>query len=696
MGRKGGGAGEHRSFGLVGHRAAGKTTLAEMLLKAGNVVRAPGSVERGTALLDYEAEERSRRVSCWPSFAWLPWEVDGRAIEVELVDTPGGPEHAHTRRLAMSGVDLTVLVVSAADGIERGTDALLHEARNEDRPLLVVLNKLDRPHEDPAVLRRELAERTGRRVVHLTMPFRDDDGTLAGVVDLLGDAVLRYDPEGAGAVSREPVPGTLAGAVRRAREAIYEAAALADDSLLEHYLEFFELPADLAWNGLCAAVSEGAVLPVVHTAAARGIGAHALLDAIVQLAPDPRAWVLPGDVEGDPEFVAQWIATRLDKNDDPVAIFRVWSGEVPRQAKWTNSRTGEQVRIRKLYRVRGPRRSVAHAPAAGCLVATWDPVPGVPGDAFSDGPVVPLRGPAAPPNMAWLHVTADAALDELGDALELLRRFDPSVVCREEELSPGYRMAGTTAAQLQRATELLRKRLGLQVATSPALVPYLEHPVDSVREVHGLHCRVSNGEVAEYGECWIDVRPLPVQVAWKFRGDVDEDMLPKRFVPGIEAGARRALKRGPTAGYPVQGVEVRCARGEYDVLESVPEHFEVAGEIAMTSALAEAGTELFEPWQELLVVAPSAEVGAVLADLAARRARVVGMEVEREETSIQASVPERELNELGLRLQTLTGGRAWFVARPSHYDRLPKSLVGEVVAASPFVERAVASGRRVG
>ena len=693
MGRREAVADVHRSFGLVGHRASGKTTLAEMLLSAAGVVRSPGSVERGTALLDYEPDERRRRVGVWSSLAWLPWQVGESMGVLHIVDTPGGVEHAHVRRMALSGADLEVLVLSVADGIEHGADEVLRRTRHDDRPLMVVLNKLDQPHEDPALLREELIRRTGRRLVHLTLPVRsEEDGSLEGVVDVLGNRVLRYDPEGSGAWSAEPIPTPLQGRVQRAKEAIFEAAALADDTLLEQYLEYFELPVADAWRGLRRALDEGAVLPSVHTCAAQCMGAETLLDAEAALAPDPAEWVLPGGVERAPSFVAQWIGTRLDDEGRQVSLLRVWSGQIPRQAWLHNSRTGSKVRSTKLYRVRGPRRAVAKTASAGCIVATWDPLPGVPGDAFTDGPSVPLQGPEAPPQMAWLAVQTPGKPEDLTAGLQMIRRIDPSVVWREEELGDGYRLAGTTASQLHRATEILSRRLHVPIEVGLPPVHYLERPAGEVRDVHGLYCRTSHaGEVSEYGECWLDLRPLPTDVPWRFFGEVDEDMLPRRFVSPIENGALRALKRGPTAGYPVQGVEVRCARGEYDALESEPEHFEQAGELAMAAALEEAGTELYEPWSEVLLYAPSEQVGAVLSDLSAHRGRVVGMEVDREETSIQASCPERELQELGARLQAMTAGRAWFVARRSHYDRLPSALVGDVVANSPF--RVIASDR---
>ncbi len=673
---------QHRAIGLVGHRSSGKTTLAEMLLHAGGVVRKRGSVEEGTALLDFTAEERRRHMSMWPAYAWLPWED----MEIELVDTPGGNRGAHVRALALMGVDARVMVVSAVDGLERGAEQLLREARNVDVPLFIAVNKMDRPHPDHRALVEAISASSSCRVVQPVLPYFDDDGVFSGVIDVLADRVLRYDPEGSGQYSAEPVPSRLVREVSAARESLIEAAAMADESLLEHYLEYFELPVEDAWRGLRAAVLKGEVLPVVYTSAQQGVGAGPLLDVIYRLAPSPSEWVLPASDGPQPDYVAQYIGTSLDEELQPVAMLRVLWGRIPAHAVWTNSRTGETVRVRKAYRLRGPRRALAREVDAGAIIATWDPLPGLPGDAFTNGPRVPLTGPSTRPQMAWLHVEPirPDQLEGLGDALKSVRRIDPSITWSEEEVGQGYRLAGTTQAQLQMAVGVIRGRFGIDVHTGLPPVAYRERIRSWVHDVHGLHSRMSGGEVAEYGECWIDAGPSGEDDPLVYRPDVDEDVLPRRFVPSIGVGAVRALEHGPTAGYPVRGVEVRCANGEYNALESEPEHFEHAGARALATALQIAGTEILEPWAEVLLYAPSAEVGVVLGDLSAHRGRVVGMEVDVDETSIQVHCPESELRTLGARLESLTGARAWFIARRSHYDVLPSNLEARVKSSSPF------------
>lgn len=669
-----------RTFCLVGHRSSGKTSVAEMLLHVGGAVRKPGSVDEGTALLDHLPLERTRHVGMVPSLAWVSW----RDRVLYFADVPGSDAVPHPRALVTEGVDLTIVVISAPDGVEHGAEAALWTSRHADRSLLVVINKIDRDHDLDEIVGR-VGELSGQRPVLLHLPWIER-GALVGLIDVLAGTAHRYLGGESTEFVEEPVPEALHEALAVARERAHEAATLGSDELLEHYLEHFELTDDRARAGLHAASEAGKVALIALTAATLGVGGADLLDAVAQVAPDPRDWVMPAGMSVRPRFVAQWIGSRFDDDGAVVAYLRVWSGPVPANALWRNGRTGETVRVRKLYRARGPRRASADPVDSGAVVATWDPLPGLPGDAFSDVEDMPLVAPKPGEPMTWLWVRCvrEGKHPQLVAAVEQLRKLDPSLRWSEEPHVGGVRLGGLTRAQLDLARLRLEDRFGLELIVDLPPVRYLERPAASVREVHGLHCKRKGSEVVEYGECWIDLEPTPPELGFQFVGEVHEDVLPTRFVPPIGEGARRALAHGPTAGYPVSGVLVRCERGEYDALESVEVHFEHAGERAMQAALLQARTELMEPWSEVRVFCGSEHVGPVLADLNAHRGRVLGLEVSELSSVVQAHLPNRELLTLAGRLEALTGGRAWFDLRASHYDRLPNELVGEAIARSPY------------
>ena len=401
-------------------------------------------------------------------------------------------------------------------------------------------------------------------------------------------------------------------------------------------------------------------------------------------APDPAAWPAPSADGGRPQFVAQWLATLFDDEGAPYSVHRVWYGVIPASPSWRNCRTGEVGKARKLYRVRGPRRALAQHPGPGALVAVWDELPGQPGDVFTDGPRVDFAWVRPRPPMAWLWLRTERPADEarLEAALSQLRRVDTSLSWSDEAPYGGVRLAGHSPAQLQLTVDRLRERFGVDVRAEAALVRYRERPVRAVSGVTGVHLKQSQGDVQEYGECTVDVAPAPPEHGFVWRDEVDEEDLPRRFHAPIAEGARRALAAGPLAGFPVIGVSARCVAAEYDALESTEGHFEAAGQRAVELALERAGTEVLEPWSDVRLDVPSERVGAVLADLAAHRTRVVGLEVDEPRTVIEAQAPDRELRTLASRLEAIDAGRCSFVATASHHERLPMELVGEVLASA--------------
>lgn len=676
--------GEARSFALVGHRGAGKTQLAEQLLAAGGVVRSPGRVDDGTSLLDHDPLARARRQTLSPAVAWIPW----RDRTLYLVDTPGTPSRAWVGEVARAGTDLDVVVISAVDGVERGAEEALADAVGAGRAAAVVVTKVDRltgltgPTGGVADRVAEVAAACARPVVPLQVPWFDG-GRLRGVVDLLSRCVVTDDDDVGGLDGH--VPAAVAAEVAAAREALMEAIATTDDALVDVYLELLELPTELAWEGLARATRRGQLVPLLWASGVRAVGAGALLDLVWEV---PQADLPTGTgAPGGAATIASWIGA-LPTDDGDAALMRVWAGELDPRRPLRHVDDGAELRIRKVYRVRGPRRALATDVGAGHLVVLWEPPPGRVGDVYAD--VVPagrdelaLPGAtSAPSPMAWRWVKAARAADEerLRVALGALERADPSLRHDEAPRRGGVVVAGLSEGQLDLVVDALGEAVpgGLRVGAAP--VRYLEQLARPVQGARGLH-RVEGGDdVIEMGDCTLDVAPVAVEKGFEFANTVDEDDLPRRFAAAVGEGARRGLRAGPLAGYPVIGVRATCVAGDYHALESTEAHFERAGELAMGEALRAAGTSLLEPWSDVRVWVPGDAVGAVLTLIAGARGRVAGLEVEDVDTEVHAWMPDREVLHLAARLEAAVGRRARFVASPSHHERLPDHLVADVIA----------------
>jgi elongation factor G len=673
-----------RNIAVVGHRSAGKTSLADMLLHAAGVTRTVGRVDEGSSLLDHSAEARDARQTLEIATAWLPWGESA----VYLVDTPGAQDLLLDAERALYQVDAALLCLAGNDGVPHGASRMLQVADRLRLPMLAVVHQADRPHALDALL-HDLRAITERRVLLLQLPFHDDSGAFAGVIDLLTRRALRFDPEGSGAFSPEPIPSRLRDAVEAARDRLVEAAALDDEDLLERYLEFLELPDDVVVAALARSVRDGRTMPVAFTSAAAVAGAAPLLDAIIDLLPSPQQTTRV-DAPRDGSFAATVLHTTIDDEGRPCALLRVWSGDALDVREWTHGESGEKVKIRKLYSVRGPRRATAVHTGPGAILATWDRVDARPGETLTDRERYALRRPPLPPVMVRRRLAPDGGQDPkaLAVAIDVLLQMDHAL---DLERDPDGRpvLGARSPGQVERALRWLKARMGARVRARSPDVAYREIPANGTSGVEGVHLREAGGLVEEFGRCALDLDPLPRPDGLDFSARVDAEDLPERFVGAVCQGALEAAREGPLAGFPVIGARVTCVAGEYDILSSTEEHFRIAGAHAMRAALTATGTRLAEPWVLVEVHAPADAVRAVLDALTGRRARIVDVAVDRE-ARVVASCPERETFDLAGRLAAVTGGRAWFSTERSHYDLLPDGLVPEALrgrGAEPLLRR---------
>jgi elongation factor G len=695
-----------RNVALIGHRSSGKTSLAEAILEHTGAVRSAGTVTEGTALLDYGADERRRQATLQTGFAWVE---EGESL-IQILDTPGMDALVYERSLAIGVAEAVVVVVDAGEPLCANAEHLFRDAMERGVPTVVFMNKLDRPHdlgerlEQLQSVAAQCSTRGERRVIPVEAPV-GEGGRCTGVVDLIsGDLDLQ---DGA------PVFDGVQRWMTRYAEQLTEAIALTDDELLEHYLEYLEVPKERLRAGLVAAFRSGAIVPVLYGSALERYGVRRLVELLAELAPSAaeRRGPIAHEYDGTPvslgsdhtsaepepgaggDAVLQLVATQYDKDGEPFHVLRVWRGEAKPNQTWVNTETGESAKVRKLYKVRGPRRAKAHVRCAGALVATWDPLPGRPGACFNANPassraLLSVPAPEPPPSMMayalWPQTEQDGQV--LQQAVNRLLAFDGALQLVTDETSGQLLLQGFSDAHLDLAVERLRARLGVDVRAELPSVPYREIPASVVHGVEGVHRKEDNhGLAVEFGACQVDVAPLSPAEPGSFEDrHPDREELPVRFRPAIDEGVRKALEQGPMAGYPVLGAAVTLTGGEYDILQSTEDHFRIAGELATRTALEQAGTRLLEPWWQVDIYASGADVGHVISEISSRRGRVVGMEVLGEETRVCAHMPYRELRTFGPRLQGATAGRGRFFGEFLHYEPAPDHLVSEAIADSPF------------
>jgi elongation factor G len=674
-----------RSFTIVGHRSSGKTTVGDAILSVAGVTRSPGRVDDGTSLLDHEPEERKNRLSLGPSLAWMNWNEH----LLYMMDSPGSELVAHERVLPIAGTDGVVIVVSAPDNIEVGTERALEQASEQVSPRLVLVNKMDREHDLEAIHRR-LRGLMGNTIVPVQVPWYDEKQRFVGCICLIRN---RLFCQADGSEVSLDVPEVARVPVEAAREVLVEAVALANDELLEEYLEFFSLRDEQLQRGLAAAVRKGLLVPVMYASGRQVIGLERVLFGVCEFLPSPEQAALPEafeqggapvDLRDQDRFVAQVLFSRLDEDNERYHVIRVWSGTPGRHGKWHNGTNGEPVRVRRLYQIRGPRRCGAFHVGAGALFATWDDLKIRPGDCITEGAAIDLVRPAFPPPMMALSLrpVSPGYGRRLDEAVKQILSMDASLKSTSDETTGAIVLSGIGEGHLRRAIRQMENLSGIKLEVRLPEVGYREVPLQAVKGVEGVHERIADGAVAEFGACRLDVFP-DANLANSFVDHTDDDEVPGYLRGSIDEGVRKGMRHGPTAGYPVIGAQVSLEGGDYNILSSTDEHLQHASTKAVQNALTLSGTYLLEPWCRVDIWSPC-ELGAVLSDVSSNRGRVLGLEVEGKDTHIQASYPYRELRTFANRLNSLTGGRGRFSYSVSHYDRLPADQVQEVINRSPF------------
>jgi elongation factor G len=676
-----------RNVALVGHGGVGKTTLAEALLADAGVIQRLGRVEDGTTVTDTEPEEIKRHLSV--STALAAFESHG--VKINLLDCPGYADFFAEVQAGLAMADLAVIVVSAVEGVEVQTEAAWEAAAALGLPRMIFINKLDRERASFDRTLDQLRERFGAGVAPLELPI-GDEGEFRGVIDLLSDKAFIYGADGVGV--EQDVPDELANTEHVVHDALVEGIVVADDVLMERYLEgdipsFEELEKTLAHG-----VADATVFPVVCGSATRRIGVARLAQFLNEIAPSPIGHplhVMAGDTEadipcdpnGEPLVVIG--KTIADPFVGRVSLMKVCSGTLRPDTVLTNSRTRSDERLHGLFTLRGKEHETVSEVPAGDLVAVAKLADSHTGDTLApkNHPVRALLPEPAAPSL-WIAIKPKSQGDEdkLMTSLHKLQEEDPTLVIERNEETHQSLLGGAGETHLAVISERLTRKFGVEVETEEVAVPYRETITQSAT-AEGKHKKQSGGH-GQFGVCTITIAPLERGAGFSFVDKIVGGAIPRQFIPAVEKGIQEAMARGGPLGHPVVDIEVTLTDGKYHSVDSSEMSFKMAGALALHEAMANAGVVLLEPVSCLRVTIPNALQGDVMGDLNARRGRVqeTDASVDGSRVTITALVPTAELRRYAIDLRSLTGGRGHFTVEHDHYDIAPPQVVEKVKASS--------------
>jgi elongation factor G len=667
-----------RNIVLVGQSGCGKTALAEALLHASGMISAPGSLERGATVADYDPLERKYRHSLYSSLM----HIDHRDARIYLADTPGIPDFIGQAISALPAADTAAVVIDAQSGIEMLTTRMMELARARAMCRLIVVNKIDASDIDLPALVKRIQEAFGKECLPINLPAAGG----SKVADCF------FNPDGEADFS------TVAAAHRALIDQVVEV----DPAFMETYLEQGDIEPEVLHSPFEQALREGHLIPICFVSARSGAGLTQLLDVFVRLMPNPTEGNPPlfyqdyqdesgGSLQDkrresiqavpDPSrhVLAHVFKVAMDPYVGKLSVFRIHQGTVRRDGTLYIGDNRKPFRVAHLYRLQGKEQieTAQGVPGDICAVSRVDDISydSILHDAAEDAHIhlEPLPLPQA---IYALSIEPCKRGDEqrLWDTLQKLRAEDPCLRI-DRMMSTGETvMSGLGELHLRSVLDRMTDIYKTEVATHPPKIAYRE-TVAAGGEGHFRHKKQSGG-AGQFGEVFLRVESLPRDAGFEFVDAVKGGVIPRQFLPAVEKGVLQAMENGPVAGFPMQDVRVTVYDGKSHPVDSKEIAFVVAGRKAFRDAILKARPLLIEPIVNIEVSVPEQNTGDVTADLAARRGQISGMRKGHGNatTLVSGLIPLSELNGYQSRLHSTTAGRGSYTISFSHYDPVPPTM----------------------
>lgn len=668
-----------RNIALVSHSSAGKTMMTEAFLHFTGATTRLGKIEDGTTVSDFDDEEKRRTISLYSTV--IPIEYKDKKINV--LDTPGYNDFIGEVVSALSVSDGACVLLDSVSGREVGTEIAWKYVNKFNLPRIVVVNKMNRENADFKKAMASLADYTDMRLIQVQIPW-GEKLDFRGVIDIL--TMKAYD----GAENKiVDIPAEYMEEAQQLRAALTEAAAESDEELMEKFFESMELSDEEILRGFSKAVKKGDFVPVYCAAGGQEIGVAPILDAFINLMPSPaeRKPIVVKDKKGNDveiscddsgPLVAYVWKTTADPFVGKQTFLRVYSGMLTSDSRiWNGTRSVEE-RYGNLNIPMGKDNIPVKTVHAGdiCSVAKLSET--VTGDTFSD-----KANPLTVPVPEYPHALYRVAVYPKTQADST--KISPTLtrLCEEDMTLSWYNEMATNQTILQGmgdqhidvAIRRAESKFMVNLLTKEPRVPYQETIVKEASAMY-RHKKQSGGS-GQFGEVHLKVKPNP-DAEFEMHNDVFGGAISASYMPAIEKGIRNAMKEGILAGFPIHGIYVSVFDGKEHPVDSKPIAFETAGREAFKLAFADAGPVLEEPIYTVKITVPEEYMGDVMGDLNTRRARILGMETEKGESTVTALVPLAEMQRYTTQLRSMTGGRGVFTMEFSNYEVVPpdrKSVV---------------------
>ncbi|MDB2432550.1 elongation factor G [Luminiphilus sp.] len=692
----------YRNIGICAHVDAGKTTTTERVLFYTGVSHKIGEVHDGAATMDWMEQEQERGITITSAATTCFWRgMDNQFDEyrINIIDTPGHVDFTIEVERSLRVLDGAVVVLCGASGVQPQTETVWRQANKYQVPRMVFINKMDRAGADFMTVVDQLRDRLDCNPVPIQMTIGAEEG-FVGVIDLIKNKAILWDESDRGvSFDYGSVPDELVDQCYEMRELVVEAAAEANDELMDQYLETGVLSEDQIKVGLRIRTLANEIVPVLGGSAFKNKGVQAVLDAVVDYLPSPTEVKA---IEGT-EIDGETVITRESDDEEPfsalafkiatdpyvgtLTFFRVYSGKLESGNAVLNSVKGKKERVGRMVQMHANSREEIKEVLAGDIAAAIGLKDVTTGDTLcAINNAVVLERMEFPEPVISVAVEPRSVPDQekMSVALSKLAQEDPSFRVKTDEETGQTIISGMGELHLDIIVDRMRREFSVEANIGKPQVAYRER-IRNTAEIEGKFIRQSGGR-GQYGHVWVRFEPAEDEGAegLEFVNEIVGGTVPREYIPAINKGIEEQMQNGVLAGYPLLGLKATLYDGSFHDVDSNEMAFKIAASMATKKLADEGGAVLLEPIMKVEVVTPEENMGDVVGDLNRRRGLILGMSDSASGKIIDADVPLAEMFGYATDLRSATQGRATYTMEFARYAEAPNAVAEGIIGKNRF------------
>ncbi|MGK7379851.1 elongation factor G [Planococcus sp. 1R117A] len=676
-----------RNIGIMAHIDAGKTTTTERILYYTGRIHKIGETHEGASQMDWMEQEQERGITITSAATTASW----KGHRVNIIDTPGHVDFTVEVERSLRVLDGAVTVLDAQSGVEPQTETVWRQATTYGVPRVVFVNKMDKIGADFLYSVGTLHDRLQANAHPIQLPIGAEED-FTGIIDLVEMSARFYANDLGTEITDGEIPEDYKELAEEWHTKLVEAVAELDEDLMEKYLGGEEITVE----ELKAAIRKGTLAvefyPVVCGTAFKNKGVQLMLDAVIDYLPSPldvppMTGVLPDSEEEvirrpseDEPFSALAFKVMTDPYVGKLTFFRVYSGSLKSGSYVQNSSKGKRERVGRILQMHANSREEISEVYCGDIAAAIGLKDTSTGDTLSDEKnQVILERMVFPEPVISLSVEpkSKADQDKMGQALAKLQEEDPTFRAHTDQETGQVIIAGMGELHLDILVDRMRREFNVEANVGAPQVSYRE-TFRSSAQVEGKFVRQSGGR-GQFGHVWIEFSPNEEGAGFEFENAIVGGVVPREYIPAVEAGLRDSLDNGVIAGYPLIDIKAKLFDGSYHDVDSNEMAFKVAASMALKNAISKVNPVLLEPIMRVEVVIPEEYLGDIMGDITSRRGRVEGMDARGNAQVVRAMVPLAEMFGYATSLRSNTQGRGVFSMHFDHYEEVPKSISEEII-----------------